>query len=163
MYCRYSNNNGYTDTKSAQITVYRDPNATPAPAATSILPDTETPSTISVVSGYNGTWQDEVSKRATMTVDENGDGTYSIEITWGNGAASSEVWTMTAIDMGNGTWMYRDCSHVTENWLSEEISNSETVAENGTGFFDVVETGNTVKLVWTDYSSGLGCTFIHVA
>ena len=58
----------------------------------------------------SGSWDDEVSKRASMDVVKNEDGSYDITVHWGGSATETAIWTIhgnysihTVDDKGNET------------------------------------------------------------
>lgn len=137
VYCRYSNNNGYSDTKTALITVKANPNPTPSPS-----PST---SPVPIVTGFAGTWAEEIAGRGTVTIKEVSSGTYDIAVHWGNGADEKAVWTMTAQDIGNGVLAYTDCVKEIWKFSSEGDPDVERVYDDGSGFFTL---SDDVKLIW---------------
>lgn len=142
VYCRYSNNNGYTDTKTALITVKENPNPTPTPTPT------PTTSPVPVVTGFSGRWAEQSQGKGSITITEISSGTYSISVEWANGAANKNVWTMTATDNGNGVLTYSD--GIKETWTFDGSSEDpviEQVYSDGSGFFTL---NDEAKLVWAD-------------
>ena len=56
-----------------------------------------------------GSWQDEVSKRATMDVTANEDGSYDIVVNWGGSATEKAVWQIHGTyDEVSGMLSYED-------------------------------------------------------
>ena len=52
----------------------------------------------------SGSWDDEVSKRASMDVTKNEDGSYNITVHWGGSATETAIWEIhTFDDKGNET------------------------------------------------------------
>ena len=140
VYCRYSNNNGYADTKTALITVKQNPNPTPAPS-----PSAEP---VPVVTGFSGKWAEESQSKGSVTIAEVSSGIYDISVEWANGAANKVVWTMTATDNGNGVLVYS--AGIKEIWTFSEGSDDpvvEQVYSDGSGFFTL---DDRARLVWAD-------------
>ncbi len=64
-----------------------------------------------------GSWQDEVSKRATMEVQEMDDGTCLVSISWGNSATESAEWVINGkYDPVSGMLSYTDGSYAIYTW-----------------------------------------------
>ncbi len=140
VYCRYSNNNGYADTKTALITVKQNTNPTPAPS-----PSAEP---VPVVTGFSGKWAEESQGKGSVTIAEVSSGIYDISAEWANGAANKVVWTMTATDNGNGVLVYS--AGIKEIWTFSEGSDDpvvEQVYSDGSGFFTL---DDRARLVWAD-------------
>ena len=102
-----------------------------------------------------GVWTDSIASRATIEIspaDE--DGRYAILISWGNGAAETYQWTMTATATGNNVLYYEDCVHTIVSFTGESTDNSvsteaniEEVYTGGHGQFVLLSTN---ELQWTD-------------
>lgn len=94
----------------------------------------------------SGSWQDEVSQRASMDVTKNSDGSYDIMVHWGASAWESAIWEIHGTyDEASGTLSYQDGKyyvHAVDENDQETIYGEETT----TGAF-IREDG---KLRWKD-------------
>lgn len=94
----------------------------------------------------SGSWQDEISQRASMDVTKNDDGSYDILVHWGGSAFETAIWEIHGTyDVAAGELLYADGKysiHTFEEDGTETISSEETT--NG-GF--IMEDG---KLRWKD-------------
>jgi len=110
-----------------------------------------------------GTWAEKVAGRGTIEISAAGEGGYDVAIHWGNGAAQTYFWTMTAVPMGDAPILvYTDARHTIITFESEESSTEEVVYENGVGSFSLDENG---ELVWSDEveQQGAETTFVRVS
>lgn len=150
VYCRYSNNNGYSDTKTALITVRAKPNPTPTPS-----PDpTDVP--VPVVTGFSGTWAEEVAKKGTITISQTASGVYAITAEWPESAAARDFWTMEATDNGNGTLTYSNAVLEVRTYSEDGSYTTETRYTDGSGFFQL---DSNAKLVWTDMKGDISTEY----
>ena len=145
VYCRYSNNNGYSDTKTALITVKANPNPTPTPTATPSPDPTTDP--VPVVTGFSGTWAEENVRKGTITIIQTGSGAYSICVEWSRSAFAKDFWTMDATDSGNGTLAYSNAVHELRSYSEDGSYTTETIYTDGSGSFHL---DSNAKLIWTD-------------
>ncbi|MBR1567970.1 MAG: hypothetical protein IJ648_03325 [Lachnospiraceae bacterium] len=94
----------------------------------------------------SGSWQDEISQRASMDVTKNDDGSYDILVHWGGSAFETAIWEIHGTyDGAAGELLYNDGKysiHTFDEDGTETISSEETT--NG-GF--IMEDG---KLRWKD-------------
>ena len=94
----------------------------------------------------SGSWQDEISQRASMDVTKNDDGSYDILVHWGGSASETAIWEIHGTyDGAAGELLYNDGKysiHTFDEDGTETISSEETT--NG-GF--IMEDG---KLRWKD-------------
>ena len=111
-----------------------------------------------------GTWAEKVAGRGMIEISANGNGAYDVSIQWGNGAAQTYFWTMTAsAPEGDAPILiYTDARHTIITFESEESSTEEVVYENGTGSFSLDENG---ELVWNDdvEQQAAETTFVRVS
>ena len=77
----------------------------------------------------SGSWEDEVSKRASMDVVKNEDGSYDITVHWGGSATETAIWTIHGnYDPEAGMLSYDDGSysiHTVDDKGNETISGEE--------------------------------------
>ena len=77
----------------------------------------------------SGSWEDEVSKRASMDVVKNEDGSYDITVHWGGSATETAIWTIHGeYDPTSGMLSYEDGSysiHTVDDKGNETISGEE--------------------------------------
>lgn len=94
----------------------------------------------------SGAWDDEVSKRASMDVTRNADGSYSFLVHWGGSATETAIWEISGtFDETTGTLTYEDGKysiHTFDDQENETISGEETTKGSFT-----LENG---KLRWKD-------------
>ncbi len=96
-----------------------------------------------------GTWADNVAGRANLEIAAAEEaGRYTIKLTWGNGAAETYQWTMTAEPTENNVLYYSDCVKTiitfAENGSEEK---TEEVYTGGHGQFVLLSTN---EIQWTD-------------
>ena len=77
----------------------------------------------------SGSWEDEVSKRASMDVTKNEDGSYNITVHWGGSATETAIWTIHGeFDPVSGMLSYEDGNysiHTVDDKGNETISGEE--------------------------------------
>ena len=77
----------------------------------------------------SGSWDDEVSKRASMDVIKNEDGSYDITVHWGGSATETAIWLIHGkYDPTSGMLSYDDCNysvHTVDDKGNETISGEE--------------------------------------
>ena len=77
----------------------------------------------------SGSWDDEVSKRASMDVVKNEDGSYDITVHWGGSATETAIWTIHGnYDPEAGMLSYDDGNysiHTVDDKGNETISGEE--------------------------------------
>jgi hypothetical protein len=77
----------------------------------------------------SGSWDDEVSKRASMDVTKNEDGSYDITVHWGGSATETAIWTIHGeYDPTSGMLSYDDGNysiHTFDDKGNETISGEE--------------------------------------
>lgn len=114
-----------------------------------------------------GVWTDNVANRAMIEIspaDESG--RYAILVSWGNGAAETYQWTMTATATDNNVLYYDDCVHTIVSFAGESSENTvsadaniEEVYTGGHGQFVLLETN---ELQWTDDIDNAGGDVLFV-
>ena len=93
-----------------------------------------------------GSWQDEVSKRATMDVTANEDGSYDIVINWGGSATEKAVWQIHGTyDEVSGMLSYEDGRYSIHTW---DENDNETVSDEEVTKGAFMKEGE--KLRWQD-------------
>ena len=93
-----------------------------------------------------GSWQDEVSKRATMDVTANEDGSYDIVINWGGSATEKAVWQIRGTyDEVSGMLSYEDGRYSIHTW---DENDNETVSDEEVTKGAFMKEGE--KLRWQD-------------
>ncbi len=143
VYCRYSNSNGYSDTKTALITVRENPNPTPTPTAD----PSPTTDPAPLVTGFSGTWEEEVAHRGKVTITQTASGTYAIAAEWSESAFAGYFWTMEATENGNGTLAYTNAVLEVRTYNDDGTYTTETKYTDGSGSFQL---DSNAKLLWTD-------------
>ena len=97
------------------------------------------------VGDLSGSWQDEISQRASMDVTRSGDGSYTLFVHWGSSATEASIWEIVGTFDESGTLTYEDGKY---GVCTFDESGSETVSDEETtqGSF-TLENG---KLRWQD-------------
>ena len=117
---------------------------------------------INSVSGemdLSGSWQDEVSQRASMDVTKNQDGSYSIVVSWANGASETVIWQITGTyDEASGMLSYNNGVYTVHTWDEE---GAETVSEPETTKGAFMKEGD--KLRWQDSKISENGLFVKFA
>lgn len=94
----------------------------------------------------SGSWQDEVSKRATMDVKKNSDGSYDIVIHWGASATEAAIWEIHGTyDAASGMLYYENGKY---GIYTFDENGGETVSEETTTKGSLMKEGD--KLRWQD-------------
>ena len=103
-----------------------------------------------------GSWQDEVSKRATMDVTANEDGSYDIVINWAGSATEKAVWQIHGTyDEVSGMLSYEDGQYSIHTW---DENNNETVSEEAVTKGVLMKEGE--KLRWQDSKNSEDGVFV---
>ena len=93
-----------------------------------------------------GSWQDEVSQRATMDVEKFETGTYDIHIHWSSGASEESLWEITGTyDETSGMLSYENGNYSVITW---DENGKETITEEDVTKGSLMKEGD--KLRWTD-------------
>lgn len=93
-----------------------------------------------------GNYQDSVSQRATMTINEGEDGTYDVCVMWSSSATEETEWNMNC-KLEEGKLSYEDSDkifRVYEDDDPESFEETELLGE-GAGYFEITDG----KLCWT--------------
>ena len=105
-----------------------------------------------------GSWQDEVSKRATMDVTANEDGSYDIVINWGGSATEKAVWQIHGTyDEVSGMLSYEDGKYTVHTW---DEKNNETVSDEEITKGVLMKEGE--KLRWQDSKNSEDGVFVKM-
>ena len=106
----------------------------------------------------SGSWQDEVSMRASMEVTENQDGSYDILVSWGSSAFETSTWEIHGTyQPESGMLAYEDGKysvHTFDENGRESVSGQETTK----GSFSK----NGEKLIWHDSKNSEDGSFIRI-
>ena len=106
-----------------------------------------------------GSWQDEVSQRATMDVEKAETGTYHILIHWASGAKEASTWEISGTyDETSGMLSYENGSYTVHTW---DENDKETVSEGEVTKGSLMKEGD--KLRWTDSKNEEDCIFVKVS
>ncbi len=106
-----------------------------------------------------GSWQDEVSQRATMDAEKNEDGSYHIVIHWAGSATEAAVWEINGTyDETSGMLAYEDGSYTIHTWDDQD---NETVSEAETTEGSLMKEGE--KLRWSDSKNENDGLFVKVS
>ena len=106
-----------------------------------------------------GSWQDEVSQRATMDVEKAETGTYHILIHWASGAKEASTWEISGTyDETSGMLSYEDGNYTVHTW---DENDKETVSEGEVTKGSLMKEGD--KLRWTDSKNEDDCIFVKVS
>ena len=112
VYCRYSNNYGYTDTTQATITV----GTTPKPSSTD----------------YTGNFHDSIAGRAFMDVTVSGD-TYTVNVTWPDSAEKRYIWKFSGSFDGKGVMNYTGAVEISMKYNGTGVEETVMIYNDGTG------------------------------
>lgn len=95
---------------------------------------------------YVGTFYQDYSERCSMTISSEGGSVYTVNISWGDSAYSSYVWTFSGEFNGRAVMNYENCvkAYVTYDEDGNEIRNP--VFSHGTGYIQM----NDFGLTWAD-------------
>ena len=105
-----------------------------------------------------GSWQDEVSKRATMDVTANEDGSYDIVINWAGSATEKAVWQIHGTyDEVSGMLSYEDGKYTVHTW---DEKNNETVSGEEITKGVLMKEGE--KLRWQDSKNSEDGVFVKM-
>ena len=106
-----------------------------------------------------GSWQDEVSQRATMDVEKAETGTYHILIHWASGAKEASTWEVSGTyDETSGMLSYENGSYTVHTW---DENDKETVSEGEVTKGTLMKEGD--KLRWSDSKNEDDCIFVKVS
>ena len=106
-----------------------------------------------------GSWQDEVSQRATMDVEKFETGTYYIHIHWSSGASEESLWEITGTyDETSGMLSYENGNYTVHTW---DENDKETVSEGEVTKGTLMKEGD--KLRWSDSKNEDDCIFVKVS
>ena len=95
-----------------------------------------------------GIWGDNVAGRATLDIRAAEEtGKYDILVSWGNSAAQTYIWTMTAKATDNNVLSYEDCTHTIVTFSENNEESIEEVYINGHGTFTLLSTN---EIQWDD-------------
>lgn len=93
-----------------------------------------------------GSWQDEVSQRATMDVEKSETGTYHILIHWASGAKEASTWEISGTyDETSGMLSYENGNYTVHTW---DENDNETISEEEVTKGTLMKEGD--KLRWSD-------------
>ena len=105
-----------------------------------------------------GSWQDEASKRATMDVTANEDGSYDIVINWGGSATEKAVWQIHGTyDEVSGMLSYEDGRYSIHTW---DENDNETVSDEEVTKGAFMKEGE--KLRWQDSRNSEDGVFVKM-
>ena len=106
-----------------------------------------------------GSWQDEISQRASMDVTKNDDGSYDIVVSWGGGATETAIWQIHGTyDEASGMLSYEDGVYTVHTW---DESGAESVTEDETTKGVFMKEGE--KLRWQDSKNSEDGLFVLVS
>ena len=105
----------------------------------------------------SGSWQDEISQRATMEVTANDDGSYDILVNWGDSADKTLTWQIHGeYDPAGGMLGYEDA---VSYYLVLDDSGKEKMTEQQTSHGAIMKEGD--KLRWKDSRGDTECVFVR--
>ena len=142
VYCRFSNNYGSVNTKTALITV----------DATQIVP-----SPVVEYVSYEGRWAGEVASRCQLTMTYRSSGSINVEIFWSNSAFERYCWTMSASAGPDGSMVYNDAYSRLQTFVDDTNYTVSEESYNGYGYFFIRDG----KLHWVDSTLGRETVFIR--
>ena len=106
-----------------------------------------------------GSWQDEVSQRATMDIEKALTGTYHILIHWASGAKETSIWEISGTyDETSGMLSYENGNYTVHTW---DENDKETVSEGEVTKGTLMKEGD--KLRWSDSKNEEDGLFVKVS
>ena len=106
-----------------------------------------------------GSWQDEVSQRATMDVEKAETGTYHILIHWASGAKEASTWEISGTyDETSGMLSYENGGYTVHTW---DENDNETISEEDVTKGALMKEGNKIR--WSDSKNEEDCVFVKVS
>lgn len=106
-----------------------------------------------------GSWQDEVSQRASMDVKKNEDGSYDILVSWGSSASETSTWEIHGTyDAQSGTLTYDNGKYSVHTWDEKD---NETISGEETTKGSFSNEGD--KLRWKDSKNSADGLFVKVS
>ena len=105
-----------------------------------------------------GSWQDEVSQRATMDIEKAETGTYHILIHWGSSAKEASTWEISGTyDETAGMLTYDNGEYCVHTWDDED---KETISGEEITSGALMKEGD--KLRWQDSKNSTDAVFVRV-
>lgn len=105
-----------------------------------------------------GSWQDEVSQRATMDVEKAETGTYHILIHWASGAKEASTWEISGTyDETSGMLSYENGNYTVHTW---DENDNETISDEEVTKGTLMKEGD--KLRWSDSKNEEDGLFVKV-
>ena len=105
-----------------------------------------------------GSWQDEVSQRATMDVEKAETGTYHILIHWASGAKEASTWEISGTyDETSGMLSYENGNYTVHTW---DENDKETISDEEVTKGTLMKEGD--KLRWSDSKNEEDGLFVKV-
>ena len=109
--------------------------------------------------GLTGSWQDEVSQRATMDVEKAETGTYHILIHWASGAKEASTWEISGTyDETSGMLSYENGNYSVHTWDEDD---NETISDEEVTKGALMKEGD--KLRWSDSKNEEDGLFVKVS
>ena len=106
-----------------------------------------------------GSWQDEVSQRATMDVEKSETGTYHILIHWASGAKEASTWEISGTyDETSGMLSYENGNYTVHTW---DENDKETISDEEVTKGTLMKEGD--KLRWSDSKNEEDGLFVKVS
>ena len=107
-----------------------------------------------------GTWAEKIAGRGAIDIEKRGDGKYDVDISWGNSAAETYFWTMTAEAGEGGELTYNDGKLTIVTYTDETHFTEKVQYENGTGRF-ILNSAN--EIMWQDDVGGAGDDTVFIS
>ena len=120
------------------------------------------PGSVFTLQDFLGDWDDSVSKRCGMAIEQIDSETISVEVDWSSSATENTTWSMTAkYDPDRHAFAYTDCVKSRSYQAADGSATEETEYDAGSGCFSVRDG----LLYWTDDEERIrdGCAFINFA
>ena len=106
-----------------------------------------------------GSWQDEVSQRATMDIEKAETGTYHILIHWASGAKEASTWEISGTyDETSGMLSYENGNYSVHTWDEDD---NETISDEEVTKGALMKEGD--KLRWSDSKNEEDGLFVKVS
>lgn len=140
VYCRFSNDTGYTNTNTALITVTGQAAAPVVQSA-----------------AFEGRWAEEYAGRCQITFSPCPSGGYNVDISWSSSAWELARWKMTARVNSNNVAVYSDGHEWTESYTDDSNYTISNEIFEETGSFYIQDN----KLYWVNNSTGQTTSFVR--
>ena len=109
-----------------------------------------------------GAWAEKIAGRGVINITKSpAQGVYKVEISWGNSAYETYLWSMTARADADGSLRYEDCCHSIMTFSEDgQQGKEEMVYDRGRGSFTL---NSANEIMWQDEVEGAGANAVFVS